>query len=385
MRKNICVFTGSRAEYGLLLPLLKLLKKSKQYRLQLLVSGMHFSAEHGSTYQFIEDDGFVIDEKVEMLLAADSDAAIIKSVGLGMIGYADSLEKLRPSAAVVLGDRFEAFAFATAAYLSGIPLIHLHGGEITEAASDDSLRHAITKMAFYHFTSTAAYRKRVIQLGEAPARVFNTGAIGLDNIKNLKLLSRKELYSDLGLKAQDNFILVTYHPVTLAKKDSNSQFQFLLKALEKVKDYKVIFTMPNADAANRSISESIKKYVLQNPDSSAWFTSLGQLRYLSAMKHCSLVLGNSSSGIIEAPSFGVPTVNIGNRQKGRVFVKSIIQAGNTLQGTEAAIKKALSPSFQSATKKVKSPYGNGDTAQKIMKILDNIQIPNSVIKKFYDL
>lgn len=385
MKKKICIFTGSRAEYGLLLPLIKKIKESKRYQLQLLVSGMHLSAEYGNTYKFIEADGFLIDDKVDMLIAADSDIAIVKSVGLGMIGYADALKKLTPDAAVVLGDRFEAFAFTSAAYLMGFPVLHLHGGESTEAAADDGLRHAITKMSYYHFTSTEIYRQRVIQLGESPNRVFNTGAIGIDNIKKMKLLSRKELARELNFNLLDNYILVTYHPVTLEKGKGKEQIQSLLKALESNGSHKIIFTLPNADADNRSISASIKAFVNKHPGRSACFTSLGQLRYLSAMKYCSLVVGNSSSGIIEAPSFGIPTVNIGDRQKGRVFVKSIIQSGTDSRQIESALTRALSGHFQAACKKIKSPYGDGNTTGRIMKILNRIKLPGSVKKAFYDI
>ncbi|MCC7402037.1 MAG: UDP-N-acetylglucosamine 2-epimerase (hydrolyzing) [Chitinophagaceae bacterium] len=385
MKGKICVFTGSRAEYGLLYPLMRQIKMIKQFRLQVLVSGMHLSSQYGSTYHQIEKDGFRIEEKVEMLLSSDTDVAVTKSVGLGIIGFADALAKLKPELAVILGDRFEAFAFATACYLNGVPVAHLHGGELTEAASDDGLRHAITKLAYYHFTSAEQYRQRVIQLGECPERVFNVGAIGIDNIREMKLMSRQQITSYLGFNSNDHYLLVTFHPVTLSQEEGTLQFRSLITALKKIKDLKVVFTMPNADANNRLISGLVTDFSKSNPDRVVTFTSMGQLRYLSAMKYCSAVVGNSSSGIIEAPALGIPTVNIGERQAGRIFVNSIIQSGYHTEEIKRSILKAINPDFSKKCKKQEIPYGDGTAAKKIIRILTGLKLPGSLKKSFYDL
>lgn len=385
MKGKICVFTGSRAEYGLLYPLMRQIKMIKQFRLQVLVSGMHLSSQYGSTYHQIEKDGFRIEEKVEMLLSSDTDVAVTKSVGLGIIGFADALVKLKPELAVILGDRFEAFAFATACYLNGVPVAHLHGGELTKAASDDGLRHAITKLAYYHFTSAEQYRQRVIQLGECPERVFNVGAIGIDNIREMKLMSRQQITSYLGFNSNDHYLLVTFHPVTLSQEEGALQFRSLITALKKIKDLKVVFTMPNADANNRLISGLVTDFSKSNPDRVVTFTSMGQLRYLSAMKYCSAVVGNSSSGIIEAPALGIPTVNIGERQAGRIFVNSIIQSGYHTEEIKRSILKAINPDFSKKCKKQEIPYGDGTAAKKIIRILTGLKLPGSLKKSFYDL
>jgi GDP/UDP-N,N'-diacetylbacillosamine 2-epimerase (hydrolysing) len=382
--KKIAIFTGTRAEYGLLSPLMKAIKNDTDFDLQILVSGMHLSPEFGMTFRQIEKDGFVITEKVEMLLSSDTANGIVKSAGLGMIGFADALDRMKPDFVVILGDRFEAFSVATAAFLMKFPIIHLHGGESTEGATDEALRHAITKMAYLHFTSTEIYRKRVIQLGENPMRVFNVGAIGLDNIQTLKLLTIKELCNSLNFKTEQPYLLVTFHPVTLESISSEKQFVELLQALLKFPDLQVIFTLPNADTDGRKIIEMIQTFVAIDEKKYVAFTRLGQLRYLSAMKHAAAVVGNSSSGIIEAPSFGIPTVNIGDRQKGRAKVDTVIDCENDEKSIILAIKMAISEDFQAKCKTIENIYGDGKTTQRIMKTLKN-QGEIELKKSFFDL
>ncbi|MBN8855486.1 MAG: UDP-N-acetyl-D-glucosamine 2-epimerase, UDP-hydrolysing [Sphingobacteriales bacterium 50-39] len=384
-RLKICIVTGSRAEYGLLYPLMRLIRKESSMDLQLLVTGMHLSPEFGLTFRQIEADGFSIQEKVEMLLSGDTDTAMIKATGLGMIGFADAFHRLQPDWVVVLGDRFETFAAATAAHLAKIPIAHLHGGELTEGATDDAMRHAITKMAFLHFTSAEPYRKRVIQLGESPRRVFNVGAIGLDNIKGLKLLSKRELQKELDFPVGDKTVLVTYHPTTLEKDTATRQVGHLLKALDQFPDIRILFTLPNADAGGRSIIQQIEEYVKKNRERARAFTSLGQLKYLSALQYVSAVVGNSSSGVLEAPYFGIPTVNIGDRQTGRLKPPSVIDTGTDVRSITEGIRKAFLPSFVKLSKRPSYVYGKGDTAPKILRIIQRTGKPASVKKTFHDL
>jgi len=383
-KTKICVFTGTRAEFGLLSPLMKAIRQHDAYELQVLVSGMHLSPEFGSTFSFIEAEGFTIDEKVEMLLSSDSDTAIVKSTGLGMIGYADALARLKPDAIVILGDRFEAFAAATAAYLQKIPIIHLHGGEVTAGATDEALRHSITKMASLHFTSTEKYRQRVLQLGEAEDAVFNVGAIGIDNVRHMKLLDIPGLEAALHTPLHFPLFLITYHPVTLEAGSSAAQMQSLLQALEAVHDGKFIFTLPNADANGRVIIGMIQDFVSKHAERAAVFSSLGQLRYLSLMKLASVVVGNSSSGIIEAPGFGVPTVNIGDRQKGREAAASVIHCAPDAASIAAALQKALGDAFREACRAVENPYGSGGTTERIMEVLGSRVQQFHLKKEFID-
>jgi UDP-hydrolysing UDP-N-acetyl-D-glucosamine 2-epimerase len=382
---KICIVTGSRAEYGLLYPLMRLIKKEPSMDLQLVVTGMHLSPEFGLTFRQIESDGFSIQEKVEMLLSGDTDTAIIKSTGLGLIGFADAFKRLQPDWVVVLGDRFETFAAAIAAHLSKIPIAHLHGGELTEGATDDAMRHAITKMAFLHFAAAEPYRKRVIQLGESPRRVFNVGAIGLDNIMGLKLLSQSKLEKELDFSFGNKTALVTYHPTTLEKDTAARQVRHLLQALDQFPDLRLLFTLPNADAGGRVIIRLIEEYVKKNHTRAKAFTSLGQLKYLSALRYASVVVGNSSSGILEAPYFRIPTVNIGDRQTGRLKAPSVIDTGTDAKSITAGIRNAFLPDFTALSKKQSYLYGKGDTAPKILRIIQRTGKPASVKKAFYDL
>ncbi len=385
MKSKVCVITGSRAEYGLLQPLMTAIREDENFILQILVTGMHLSPEFGLTYKEIEKDGFQIHEKIEMLLSSDTDVGITKSTGLGMIGFADTFNRLKPDLVILLGDRFETFAAATAAYFAKIPIAHLHGGEVTEGATDEGLRHAITKMSYWHFTSTDAYRKRVIQLGENPDMVFNVGAIGIDNIKQIEPLNKKFLSEDLKFELDSSFLLITYHPVTLEKNSAEEQFKELLAALEQFPDLRLIFTKPNADSNGRIIIKLIDDYVNHNSHRAAGFVSLGQKRYLSLMRFACAVVGNSSSGIIETPSFGIPTVNIGDRQKGRGRADSVIDTEPDCESIAASIKKAVSSEFQDFCKSVKNVYGDGETTLQIMDILKNRPIPQNLKKHFFDL
>ncbi len=386
MRKKICVITGSRAEYGLLYPLLKKIKDSGDFILQLLVTGSHFLREFGLTYREIESDGFKISERIEMLLSSDTKAGITKSLGIGLISFSDCLSRLKPDMVVVLGDRFEIFAASQAVFIAGIPLAHIHGGELTEGAIDDAFRHSITKMSLLHFTSTEEYRRRVIQLGELPARVFNTGALAIDNIKNLNLLKKDELQKELGLDFGAKTLLVTFHPATLEENTSGPQFKELLKALDNFKDLKVIFTKPNADIGAKIICSLIDDYVGKNSRRAVSFTSLGRIRYLSTIKYVNAVVGNSSSGIIEAPALKKPTVNIGDRQKGRVKPDSVIDCPPMAKDIRKAISRALSVEFKRSCKAVNCPYGDGHAAEKIYRVIKKtIGKSNDFKKSFYDL
>ena len=385
MKRTICVVTGSRAEYDLLSPLLEEIKRDRDIRLQLLVTGTHLSPEFGLTYQKIEADGFVIDEKIEVLLSSDTPVSILKSMGLGMISFAEAYERLKPDIIVVLGDRFEIFSAVASALVSRIPVAHIHGGELTEGTFDDSLRHSITKMSHLHFTSTEEYRERVIQLGENPNRVFNVGALGLDNIKRLKLLSKKVLERELNFSFNKHNLLVTFHPVTLEDNTSRKQFHNLLRVLDELKNTNLVFTKANADTNGRIINEMIDNYVKSNSHKSIAFTSMGQIRYLSAMQFVDAVVGNSSSGIIEAPSFKIGTINIGDRQKGRIKSDSVIDCESTLQGIRGAFIQLYSKKFQQFLKNVTNPYGGENVARKIKSALKKCHLDNIIKKSFYDI
>jgi GDP/UDP-N,N'-diacetylbacillosamine 2-epimerase (hydrolysing) len=382
---KICVVTGSRAEYGLFFPLLNLFNTDKQYELKILVTGMHLSPEFGLTYKEIEKDGFKNLEKIEVLLSSDTSVGVSKSVGLGIISFSDFFYRYNPKWVFVLGDRFETFAAVTAAYFAKIPIVHLHGGESTQGATDEAMRHSITKMSSLHFTSTESYRKRVIQLGEQPNKVFNVGAIGLDNIYNLNLLSKSKLSNLLQFDFNKPYFLVTFHPVTLENQTSEIQFKNLINAFENYKDYNIIFTLPNADVDGRIIIKLIQEFVLKNSHRAKWYTSLGQLKYLSALKNCTVVIGNSSSGIIEAPSFNIPTINIGDRQKGREKGITVIDSEPNQKSIEAAIKKSLSRKFVETCKKSSNPYGTGNTSKKVKKIFEANLSLNLLKKEFFDL
>lgn len=383
MRK-IAVFSGTRAEYGLLYWLMKDIQSSSDFELQLIVSGTHLSPEFGNTYQQIESDGFVIDEKVEILLSSDSPTGVAKSVGLGVIGFADTLSRLSPDIIVLLGDRFEALALAQTALIMRIPILHVHGGEITEGAYDDAIRHSITKFSAAHCTSTEEYRQRVIQLGENPSCVKNVGAVGLDYLKRSPLFSLKELCSSLSFQLDKPFFLLTYHPVTLADEGAEETFSSILNSIDSFPSHQIIITYPNADDGGRKIIKMIEKYATTaDSDRVLIIPSMGQKRYLSAVKHSDLVIGNSSSGVIEVASFGVPTVNIGLRQKGRLAADSVIHSGTSTKEIVFAINTAISPEHKKLSTTVVNPYGEGNAGEQIMDVLGSMSL--SCIKTFYDV
>lgn len=384
MRK-ICVITGSRAEYGLLSGLMKRIKDTVGLQLQVIATNMHLSPEFGLTYKEIEKDGIRIDKRVEMLLSSDTANATTKSVGLAMIGFADAYEDLSPDLIVVLGDRYEILAAVSAALFFKIPVAHLHGGEITEGAYDDSIRHAITKMSHIHFTSTESYRKRVIQLGESPDRVFNVGAIGIENIKNEVYLSQNELEKDLQFKFGEHCLLVTFHPVTLEYNTAYQQCKNLLDVLEVHPEYHILFTFPNSDTDGRIIIEQIKQFVARNSKRAIAFTSLGKTRYLSALQYVSAVVGNSSSGILEVPSFGIPTLNIGERQKGRISAPSVTHCGILKEEIEEGLKRISMPDVLSVAAKKYNPYDKEGTMQNIVNVLKSYPLEDIVQKSFYNL
>lgn len=384
-KRKICIFTGTRAEYGLLKPLIDELKVEKNVELQLIISGMHLSPEFGLTYKEIETEGISKIEKIEMLLSSDTPVGISKAMGLGMISYAEALERLKPDLLVGLGDRFELFALASAALVQNIPIAHIHGGEVTSGAYDDAFRHSITKMSHIHFTSTEEYRTRVIQLGENPKTVFNVGALGLDNIKKMKFLSKKELESSLKFSLDKPYFVITFHPVTLEKQTSERHVKELFQALDEFKSYKIIFTKANSDNDGRIINKLIDEYVSKNNDRAAAFHSLGQLRYLSALKYSEMMIGNSSSGIIEMPFFKKLTINIGDRQKGRIFPNTVIQCEPNKKSIINAIKKAIEKKSKNDLTQYNNIYGNGNAVKKIKNILLNMDYHNIIKKEFYDL
>jgi len=384
-KQKICIVTGSRAEYGLLRYLMEGIQVSSDFELQIIATGMHLSPEFGLTYQEIEKDGFNINEKVEMLLSSDTPSAISKSTGLGMIGFSDAYNKLNPDLLIVLGDRYEMLSATTAAMFVNIPIAHIHGGETTQGAYDEAIRHSITKMAWWHFVAVDEYEKRIIQLGEDPARVFNVGGLGVDAIKKAKLLSKKELIKNTGIQFRKKNLLVTYHPVTLEKQTSQKHFQVLLDVFQELKNVYLIFTMPNADSDGRAIYKMIETFVSNNSDRAIAFTSMGHVNYLSTLKFVDGVVGNSSSGLAEAPTFKVGTINIGDRQKGRLKAKSVIDCKPTKESVQNAFKKLYSEDFQKILTTVENPYGVGDATEKIMDILKNHVIPKTLKKEFYDL
>jgi GDP/UDP-N,N'-diacetylbacillosamine 2-epimerase (hydrolysing) len=385
MKCKVCVVTGTRAEYGLLYWLMKEIQVDSDFELQIIATGMHLSPEFGLTYRQIEKDGFKIDKKIEMLLSSDTPIGISKSMGLGMIGFAEAYSELKPDIVVLLGDRFEIFSAASAAMIARIPIVHLHGGETTEGAFDEAIRHSITKMSHLHFTATEEYRRRVIQLGESPDRVFNVGGVGIDNIRKLKLMSREELEDSINFKLGPKNILVTFHSVSLERATAGNQFQNLLNALDELQDTKFIFTKPNADTEGRLITKMIDDYVSRNCHKAIAFISLGQLLYLSALKFVDACVGNSSSGLAEAPTFKIGTINIGDRQRGRLKAGSVIDCEPNKESILTAIKKLYSKEFKSKLKNVKNPYGEGGAAEKIKKILKNVDITDILKKSFYDI
>jgi GDP/UDP-N,N'-diacetylbacillosamine 2-epimerase (hydrolysing) len=384
MTRKICVVTGTRSDYGLLRWVMQGIKVDPDLSLQVIATGMHLSPEFGLTYREIEKDGFKIDRKVEMLTSSDTPIGIAKSIGLGLIGCSDALNELKPDLILVLGDRFEIFAAVSAALVARIPVAHLHGGEATEGTFDEALRHSITKMSHLHFVAAEEYRQRVIQLGEQPEQVFLVGGLGIDNIKRMKLLNRAEVEASLDFKLGPKSLLITFHPVTLEVSTAAEQMAELLAALATLKETQLIFTMPNADTEGRELIKLVEQFVAANTNARA-YTSLGQLRYLSCIAHVDGVVGNSSSGLTEVPSFKKGTINIGDRQRGRLQAASVINCEPTCQSITAAIERLSTTDFQLGLAQVHNPYGEGGASDKIIKILKKQAIDNITKKAFYVL
>lgn len=383
MRK-ICIVTGTRAEYGLLYWLMKGIQADPELELQIIVTGMHLSPEFGLTYKEIEKE-FTITKKIEMLLSSDTPVGISKSMGLAQVSFGESFDELKPDVVMVLGDRYEIFSAASAAMVARIPIAHLHGGETTEGAFDESIRHSITKMSHLHFTAAEEYRNRVIQLGEVPERVYNVGGMGIENIKRLKLLNKDEFEQSIDFKLGKKNILVTFHPVTLESNTAQEQFQALLDTIDGLKETKIIFTKANSDTDGRIINAMIDAYVADNAHKSVGFASLGQLRYLSALQYVDAVVGNSSSGLTEAPSFAIGTINIGDRQKGRLRASSVIDCIPTGESISEAFEKLYSKEFQQTLKDAKNPYGEGNASHSILKVLKEVPLNGLLKKSFYNM
>ena len=384
MTRQICVITGTRADYGLLRWVMQGIKDDADLHLQIVATGMHLSPEFGCTYKEIEADGFEITRKVEMLTSSDTAVGVTKSMGLGMVGFADALRELDPDLMVVLGDRFEIFTAVAAALVACIPVAHLHGGETTEGAFDEALRHSITKMSHLHFVAADEYRRRVIQLGEQKERVFLVGGLGIDNINRTKLLDRNELEADLGFKFCKKNLLITFHPVTLENSNAVIQMEELLAALAELEETQLIFTMPNADTGGRTLIKMVEQFALKYTNAHA-FTSLGQLRYLSCIAQVDGVVGNSSSGLTEVPSFKKGTINIGDRQRGRAQTTSIINCQPTKKDIVNAINILYSHTFQKNLVRARNPYGEGGASEKVVDTVKRINIENIVKKVFHDL
>ena len=384
MTRKICVVTGTRAEYGLLRWVMQGIKDDPALDLQVVATGMHLSPEFGLTYRQIEQDGFRIDRKVEMLVSSDTSVGISKSMGLGVLGFADALSDLKPDLIILLGDRFEIFSVAVAAMAARIPVAHLHGGEATEGLIDEAIRHSITKLSHLHFVAAEEYRQRVIQLGEQPDRVFLVGGLGIDNIKRLSLLDRKQLELSIDFSFKKKNLLITFHPVTLEKETATDQMAELFSALSELQDTGLIFTLPNADTDGRKLIEMVDAFVTNHSNARA-YTSLGQLRYLSCIAQVDGVVGNSSSGLIEVPCFKKGTINIGDRQRGRLEASSVINSEPNKLAIRIALQRLYSDEFQMTLKEVRNPYGEGGASEKIVATIKDAKLDGILKKHFYDI
>jgi GDP/UDP-N,N'-diacetylbacillosamine 2-epimerase (hydrolysing) len=384
-KRKIAIVTGTRAEYGLLYWIINGLHNDPDIELYLLVTGTHLSPEFGLTYRHIEDDGFHINKKIEIILSSDSPVGISKSMGLGMIGFSEAYQELKPDILLLLGDRFEIFSAAAAAMIARIPIAHCHGGESTEGVIDEPIRHSVTKMSHLHFTSTEEYRKRIIQMGEQPGFVFNFGALGIENINKLNLLTRVAFEESISFKLNKRNILVTFHPVTLENATAEHQFKVLLDVLASLNEVSIIFTKANADTDGRIINQMIDEFTAAHSEKAKAFISMGQLRYLSALQFMDAVVGNSSSGLIEVPAFETATVNIGDRQRGRIKGPSIIDSEPTYPEIKKAIDKALSVEFRNSLKTAERPYGTRNASESIIPLLKSISLDNLLKKEFYNL
>jgi GDP/UDP-N,N'-diacetylbacillosamine 2-epimerase (hydrolysing) len=382
--KKICIVTGTRAEYGLLYWLMKDIGQDSSLELQIIVTGAHLSPEFGNTYQQIEKDGFIIDKKVDMLLSSDTSVAISKSMGLGVIGFSDAFHDLKPDLLIILGDRYEILSAVSAAMFAKIPVAHLHGGETTEGAFDESIRHSITKMSHLHFVANEQYKSRVIQLGEQPDKVFNVGGLGVDNIDRIKLLSKSDLEEAIQFKFAERNILVTFHPVTLERYTAGKQFKELLDSIAAMKNINIILTKANSDTGGKIINSMIDDFTASHNNVIS-FTSMGQLHYLSALQFMDAVVGNSSSGLAEAPTFKIGTIDIGDRQKGRLKSSSVICCDPDKGSIDKAFKKLYSKEFQNILNTTISPYGAAGASKNIISLIKKTKFDNILKKRFFNL
>lgn len=380
---KILVFTGSRSDFGILKPLIRQLDKDPFFELQLIVSGSHLSPEYGETITEIEGEGFFINERIEILLSSNTAVGIVKSMGVGLISFSDAIQRLSPDLFVVLGDRYEAHAASTAAMILGIPIAHIHGGEVTMGAYDDMLRHSITKMSNLHFVSNEAYARRVIQLGEHPSTVFNVGAMGLDGLSDIDRIPRKIIGDILNVDLSKSYFVVTYHPATIGNESPSEVIKNILFCLERFPEHRIVITLPNADNGSKGIVSFIKEYAALNSNRVFVATSLGHNLFMSILSYASAFIGNSSSGIIEAPSLRIPTVNVGARQSGRLVADSVLSCGVGVEEIFSTVQVALSPAFRDICDRCTNPYGTGGVADKIVKILASTEI--SIPKRFYDI
>ena len=384
MTRRICIFTGARSDFGLLQPLIRAVMEDEQFELQLVVTGSHLSADFGSSVQEIEKAGIPIARKVDILGGSDSPADVARAAGRGMIGFADALEELKPDIVVVLGDRYEALAAAFSSVVLGIPVAHLHGGEVTEGSSDDSFRHAITKLASLHFVAAEPYRARVVQMGESPERVFLVGGLGVDAMARLPLFARDEVEQKLKFHVDGRTLLATVHPATAGAADSGLECVEMLAALEEESDLRIVFTLANADAGGREVNEKIRAFVDRHRDRCICFSSLGSQLYFSCLQFVKGLIGNSSSGLLEAPSFHIGTINIGERQKGRLRSASVIDCAADRQSIRDALSRLFSTEFQKLVSSAINPYGSGGATPEILKILRSVDLSKLRAKAFHD-
>jgi len=384
MKRRICIITGTRADYGLLRWLMHGIQAHPNLQLQVVATGMHLAPELGNTMNEIVADGFTIDHRVESLLSSDTPVGIAKSMGLGMIGFADAFRILNPDLILVLGDRFEIFSAVSAALVAGLPVAHLHGGESTEGAFDDALRHAITKMSHLHFVANEVYRQRVIQMGESPERVWTTGGLGVDAIGRVPLLNRAELEAKLGFELGNKSLLVTFHPSTLSHQQASAEMNALLQSLDELQDTRIIFTHPNADTQGRILAQQLVEYARHRPHVLS-VLSLGQRKYLSCIAQVDAVVGNSSSGLTEVPTFRKPTINIGDRQKGRLAAQSVIHCEANKDAIKQAFQRLNDPKFQQSLEHVQNPYGDGHACEKIIEVIQTIPLDGLIHKSFHEV
>lgn len=368
--KKICVITGTRADFGIMSRLLEMIRDSRDFELQIVATNMHLAPEFGNTVREIEASGFRVDRRVDSLLAGDSAAATVKSMGVGMIGMADALAELRPDYVMILGDRYEMLSAASAALIFRIPVIHLYGGEVTEGAYDNAIRAAITQLSTWHFTSTEQYRDNVIRLGADPAKVYNVGSLGVDNARHDAVMTLEEFNRSLGFEFREGFLLVTYHPATCRPGEEAEDTRQFLRALSLFPDRQILITMPNSDTGGREVARMMREFAEEHPQQVKCVESLGKLRYYTALRLCGAVIGNSSSGLIEAPSFGVPTLNVGDRQKGRAQGNTVVNCGTEQQQVYAGLNEVLNPDFRAFCRtEGRNPYAQPDTAALIFRTL----------------